>query len=94
MQRCKRQIRYVDLMTSLAFGLGVFPLVIATGASAETQHAISTGVLGGMISATVLAIFFHTRFLCGCTEYCERIAKRFHKKTDADKTASSAPIES
>ncbi len=46
------------LMTSLAFGLGVVPLMVATGASAETQHAIGTGVFGGMLSATVLAIFF------------------------------------
>ncbi|MBV6670071.1 multidrug efflux RND transporter permease subunit [Xanthomonas euvesicatoria pv. alangii] len=46
------------LMTSLAFGLGVVPLMIATGASAETQHAIGTGVFGGMVTATVLAIFF------------------------------------
>ncbi|MDI7862165.1 multidrug efflux RND transporter permease subunit [Rhizobiaceae bacterium n13] len=46
------------LMTSLAFTLGVVPLAIATGASAASQNAIGTGVLGGMISATVLAIFF------------------------------------
>jgi multidrug efflux pump len=46
------------LMTSLAFGLGVVPLMLAMGASAETQHAIGTGVFGGMVSATVLAVFF------------------------------------
>ncbi|MBM7046708.1 MULTISPECIES: efflux RND transporter permease subunit [Rhizobium] len=46
------------LMTSLAFTLGVVPLAIATGASAASQNAIGTGVLGGMISATLLAIFF------------------------------------
>ena len=46
------------LMTSLAFGLGVVPLMIASGASAETQHAIGTGVFGGMVTATVLAVFF------------------------------------
>ena len=46
------------LMTSLAFALGVVPLMLATGASAETQHAIGTGVFGGMVSATVLAVFF------------------------------------
>ena len=45
-------------MTSLAFALGVVPLMLATGASAETQHAIGTGVFGGMITATVLAVFF------------------------------------
>ncbi|MGJ4854500.1 multidrug efflux RND transporter permease subunit [Labrys sp. La1] len=46
------------LMTSLAFALGVVPLMLARGASAETQHAIGTGVFGGMVSATLLAVFF------------------------------------
>ncbi|WAF69217.1 efflux RND transporter permease subunit [Aeromonas dhakensis] len=46
------------LMTSLAFILGVLPLVISTGAGASSRNAIGTGVMGGMISATVLAIFF------------------------------------
>jgi len=46
------------LMTSLAFALGVVPLMLARGASAETQHAIGTGVFGGMLSATVLAVLF------------------------------------
>ncbi|NKL37900.1 multidrug efflux RND transporter permease subunit [Rhizobium leguminosarum bv. viciae] len=46
------------IMTSLAFTLGMVPLAIATGPSAASQNAIGTGVLGGMISATVLAIFF------------------------------------
>ncbi|MET4170277.1 multidrug efflux pump [Bradyrhizobium sp. LA6.1] len=46
------------LMTSLAFALGVVPLMLARGASAETQHAIGTGVFGGMLSATVLALLF------------------------------------
>jgi multidrug efflux pump len=50
------------LMTSLAFTLGVVPMAIATGASAASQNAIGTGVLGGMISATVLAIFFVPAF--------------------------------
>lgn len=46
------------LMTSLAFGLGVIPLIFASGASAETQAAIGVGVFGGMVTATVLAIYF------------------------------------
>ena len=50
------------LMTSLAFTLGVLPLAIARGASAASQNAIGTGVIGGMISATILAIFFVPAF--------------------------------
>ncbi|MCJ8138239.1 multidrug efflux RND transporter permease subunit [Falsirhodobacter halotolerans] len=46
------------LMTSMAFTMGVVPLAIASGASAASQNALGTGVIGGMISATILAIFF------------------------------------
>ncbi|GGY77961.1 multidrug efflux RND transporter permease subunit [Cellvibrio zantedeschiae] len=46
------------IMTSLAFMLGVTPLVISTGAGSGSQNAIGTGVFGGMLSATILAIFF------------------------------------
>jgi HAE1 family hydrophobic/amphiphilic exporter-1 len=46
------------LMTSLAFGFGVLPLAIGTGAGAGGRQAIGTAVLGGMISSTVLGIFF------------------------------------
>ncbi len=46
------------LMTSLAFILGVLPLVVASGAGSASQRAIGTGVMGGMISATALGVFF------------------------------------
>ena len=46
------------LMTSLAFGLGVLPLALATGAGAGAQRAIGTGVFGGMLAGTFLGIFF------------------------------------
>lgn len=46
------------MMTSLAFGFGVLPLVITTGAGAGAQNAIGTGVLGGMVTATVLVVIF------------------------------------
>lgn len=65
------------LMTSLAFGLGVVPLMLATGASAETQHAIGTGVFGGMISATVLAVFLVPVFFVVVLGTAERVQSRF-----------------
>ncbi|MDB5856955.1 MAG: Hydrophobe/amphiphile efflux [Ramlibacter sp.] len=46
------------IMTSMAFGLGVLPLVLAGGAGSASQRAIGTGVLGGMLTGTGLAIFF------------------------------------
>jgi hydrophobe/amphiphile efflux-1 (HAE1) family protein len=46
------------LMTSLAFILGVMPLALSSGAGAGARHSVGTGVMGGMISATFLAIFF------------------------------------
>ena len=46
------------IMTSLAFIFGVLPMAISAGAGSGSQHAVGTGVMGGMISATILAIFF------------------------------------
>ncbi|WP_329798641.1 efflux RND transporter permease subunit, partial [Klebsiella quasipneumoniae] len=57
------------LMTSLAFTLGVVPLMLASGASDSTQHAIGTGVFGGMISGTLLAIFFVPVFFVTITRF-------------------------
>ncbi|MBB6117967.1 multidrug efflux pump [Rahnella inusitata] len=57
LQAARQRLRPI-IMTSLAFTLGVVPLMLASGASAKTQHAIGTGVFGGMISGTLLAIFF------------------------------------
>ncbi|HLQ37392.1 MAG TPA: multidrug efflux RND transporter permease subunit [Planctomycetota bacterium] len=51
------------LMTSLAFILGVLPLTLSTGAGAGARQSVGTGVMGGMLSATFLAIFFVPMFL-------------------------------
>ncbi|CAN7749168.1 efflux RND transporter permease subunit [Caballeronia sp. LjRoot34] len=56
-EACRMRLRPI-VMTSLAFVLGVVPLAISTGAGAGSQHAIGTGVIGGMVTATVLAIFW------------------------------------
>jgi len=50
------------VMTSFAFVLGVLPLALATGASANSRHSIGTGVIGGTLAATVIAIFFIPMF--------------------------------
>ncbi|WP_241199713.1 efflux RND transporter permease subunit, partial [Erwinia billingiae] len=57
LEASKQRLRPI-LMTSLAFIFGVLPMVISNGAGSSSQHAVGTGVMGGMISATVLAIFF------------------------------------
>jgi multidrug efflux pump len=57
------------LMTSMAFVLGVTPLVISNGAGSASQHAIGTGVMGGMLSATFLAIFFVPVFFVAVRSY-------------------------
>ena len=57
LEAAKLRLRPI-VMTSMAFGFGVLPLAIATGAGAGAQQAIGTSVLGGMVTATFLAIFF------------------------------------
>ena len=54
-EACRLRFRPI-LMTSFAFILGVLPLAISTGAGANSRHAIGTGVIGGMLAATVLAV--------------------------------------
>ena len=63
------------LMTSLAFILGVMPLVISSGAGSGAQNAVGTGVMGGMITATVLAIFFVPVFFVV-------VRRRFSRKSE------------
>jgi multidrug efflux pump len=61
MEAARLRLRPI-LMTSLAFILGVLPLAISNGAGSASQHAIGTGVIGGMLTATFLAIFMIPMF--------------------------------
>ena len=74
------------LMTSLAFAFGVLPMAITLGAGAGAQNAIGTGVLGGMVTATVLVVIFTPLFFV----LIERIFGRRHR---AAKTAPVQPIK-
>ncbi|MFP1860995.1 efflux RND transporter permease subunit [Lonsdalea quercina] len=67
------------LMTSLAFILGVVPLVISSGAGSGAQNAVGTGVMGGMLTATILAIYFVPVFYVV-------VSRRFSKKKGAENT--------
>jgi multidrug efflux pump len=67
------------VMTSVAFILGCVPLAIATGASANSRISIGTGVIGGMLAATVIAVFFIPMFYY----VIETAAERFGGKKDA-----------
>ncbi|CEH50567.1 efflux RND transporter permease subunit [Xanthomonas citri pv. durantae] len=71
------------IMTSLAFTMGVIPLAISSGASSGSKHAIGTGVIGGMVTATFLAIFFIPLFYVV-------VSSLFQKKT---RNNSSAAVE-
>ncbi|MCX8068959.1 MAG: efflux RND transporter permease subunit, partial [Thermodesulfovibrionales bacterium] len=62
------------IMTSLAFIFGAIPLAIATGAGANARHSIGTGIIGGMVGATLLAIFFVPLFYWIIESIRERIS--------------------
>ncbi|UQY33041.1 efflux RND transporter permease subunit [Pseudomonas fulva] len=79
------------IMTSLAFTVGVIPLAIASGASSGSKHAIGTGVIGGMISATVLAIFFVPLFFVVVSSLFGR--SRCNANANANAEAVSGRVE-
>ena len=68
------------IMTSLAFIFGVLPLAIATGAGANARHSIGTGIIGGMIGETTLAMLYVPLFFYLFDGLAERNAKKKEKK--------------
>jgi multidrug efflux pump len=81
-EACRMRLRPI-IMTSLAFVLGVVPLAISTGAGSGSQHAIGTGVIGGMLTATILAIFWVPLFFVTVSSMGQR------KNADQDDTTET-----
>ena len=82
------------LMTSAAFIFGVLPLAVATGAGANSRIAIGTGVVGGMLTATLLAVFFIPLFFVTVRRATRDTLNRMHRRRDADQTGpAGAPAE-
>ena len=73
------------LMTSMAFILGVLPLAVASGAGSASQRAIGTGVIGGMFTATVLAVFFVPAFFV--------VVRRFFKGSERQRRMYAHELE-
>ena len=85
LQACHLRFRPI-IMTSLAFILGVLPLVLANGAGSAAQRAIGTGVMSGMIAATLLAVFFVPVFFVVVRTWLSKALK-------APKTPNAAEAE-
>ncbi|MBC2688566.1 MULTISPECIES: efflux RND transporter permease subunit [Pseudomonas] len=84
MTAAKERLRPI-VMTSLAFILGCVPLAIAVGASENSRHSIGTGVIGGMLAATAIAIFFIPLFYY-------LVERMFGEKDTAQKAAKPAEL--
>ena len=78
------------VMTSLAFILGCVPLAVASGASANSRHSIGTGVIGGMLGATLIAVFFIPMFYFLLEKLTQRFG-RSGKQKEAPQTETLFP---
>jgi multidrug efflux pump len=76
-------------MTSLAFILGVVPLAIATGAGAAGRRSLGTGVVGGMLTATFLAIFFIPLFYVLIQRMAEYFSGRRGTESSIDESSDA-----
>ncbi len=85
-QAGKERLRPI-VMTSLAFILGVLPLALATGAGANARHSIGTGIIGGMIGETTLAMLYVPLFFYLFDRLGERSARKPEKPKPADTAA-------
>ena len=90
MEAVKLRLRPI-IMTSLAFVLGMVPLVIATGAGAASRIAVGSGVMGGMITATLLGIFFIPLFYLAVRRWISRRRPPAPGELRHPETATGAP---
>ncbi|MGG7049170.1 MULTISPECIES: efflux RND transporter permease subunit [unclassified Campylobacter] len=74
------------VMTSIAFSMGILPMVISTGAGAASRHSLATGLIGGMIAATTIAIFFVPLFYY----LLEKLNEKFWNKNKQDRSIANA----
>jgi multidrug efflux pump len=79
------------VMTSLAFIFGVIPLAIAKGAGANARHSIGTGVIGGMLGETTLAMLYVPLFFYLFDTLAERAAKKKAAKAALEPEPSAPP---
>ena len=79
------------IMTSLAFAVGVLPLAIAVGAGANARHSIGTGIIGGMIGETTLAMLYVPLFFYIFDRWGERRKVKAEAKAGASAPPASAP---
>ena len=92
LQASKLRFRPI-LMTAVTFIMGVFPLVIASGAGASSRQALGTAVFSGMISATLLLIFFVPAFYVLIERVTDAIKKRFSSRPQQISDVKVGPTE-
>ncbi len=81
LEACRLRFRPI-LMTSIAFMFGVLPLAVSTGAGANSRHALGTGVIGGMFTATALAVFLVPVFFVVVRRFFPGHARHHEEKHD------------
>jgi multidrug efflux pump len=80
-------------MTSLAFILGVLPLALATGAGANARHSIGTGIIGGMLGETTLAMLYVPLFFYLFDRLSERSKEKKEKKKGLPAEPSAGTVQ-
>jgi HAE1 family hydrophobic/amphiphilic exporter-1 len=92
LEAAKLRLRPI-IMTSLAFGFGILPLVLAGGAGSGAQRAIGTGVLGGMVTSTFLVTLYAPLFYVMIYTALGKHRKRMKKDSIEKKAAVKLPQE-